>query len=105
MLFAPGKNNIYLIGDFNDWIPDSIYQLKKDGDRFWIPLGGLNPEKEYAFQYLVDQEIRIADPYSEKILDPDNDKYIPVSVYPDLLSYPESKTADHRSHTTGKNTL
>jgi glycosidase len=93
VLFAPNKNNSYLIGDFNDWLPDSIYQLKKDGDRFWTALGGLIPGKEYAFQYLIDGELRIADPYSGKILDPDNDKYIPATVYPNLLSYPATKTS------------
>jgi len=92
ILFAPHKSTIYLLGDFNDWIPDSVYQLKKDGDRFWLGIGNLTPGKEYAFQYLVDGQIRIADPYSEKILDPDNDKYIPASVYPNLLSYPNTKT-------------
>ncbi|HLO57761.1 MAG TPA: alpha-amylase family glycosyl hydrolase [Bacteroidales bacterium] len=91
-IYAPGKNRIYLIGDFNDWLPDSKWQLKKDGDRFWIKVGDLTPGKEYSFQYLIDEQIRIADPYSEKILDPVFDKYIPESVYPGLLKYPEGKT-------------
>jgi glycosidase len=92
VLFAPLKSSVYLLGDFNDWMPDSVFQLKKDGDRFWLGIGNLIPGKEYAFQYMVDGKIRIADPYSEKILDPDNDKYIPASVYPNLLSYPFGKT-------------
>lgn len=92
VLFAPHKSTVYLLGDFNDWIPDSIHQMKNDGDRFWLGIGNLTSGNEYAFQYLVDGQIRIADPYSEKILDPDNDKYIPASVYPDLLSYPNAKT-------------
>ena len=92
VLFAPNKSFLYAIGDFNDWMPDSIYQMKKDGDRFWVSVGSLIPDREYAFQYLVDGEIIIADPYSEKVLDPDNDKYIPKTVYPNLLSYPASKT-------------
>lgn len=94
VVFATAKTNIYLIGDFNNWLPDSVYQFKKDGDHFWLALGNLVPEKEYAFQYLIDSTLRIADPYVEKILDPDNDKYIPESVYPDLLSYPSTKTTE-----------
>jgi len=94
VLFAPQKSTVFLLGDFNDWLPDSIYQMKRDGDRFWLGIGGLTPGKEYACQYLVDSEIRIADPYSEKILDPDHDKFIPADVYPDLVSYPSSKTHD-----------
>src|SRR5512133_2631008 len=92
-LFAPGKNRIYLIGDFNDWVPDSLWLLKKDGDRFWISAGNLIPGKEYAFQYLIDEQLRVADPYSEKILDPANDNSIPNTVYPELLKYPEGKTS------------
>ena len=94
VLFAPGKQFVYLIGDFNDWLPDSLYQLKNDGDSYWITIGGLTTGREYAFQYLVDGTFRIADPYSEKILDPDNDKYIPDAVYPNLLAYPAGKTND-----------
>jgi glycosidase len=92
VLYAPYKDEIYLIGDFNDWLPDSVYQLKKDGDRFWIAIGNLIPDMEYAFQYLIDQQLLIADPYSEKILDPYNDKDIPPTTYPNLLSYPTTKT-------------
>jgi glycosidase len=93
-LFAPGKNSVYLIGDFNDWLPDSSYQFFKDGDRFWKKIGQLDPGKEYAFQYIVDENLRIADPYSEKILDPDYDKAIPASVYPGLIQYPYGKTSE-----------
>ena len=92
VLFAPGKTNVYLIGDFNNWLPDTAYQFNKDGDRFWLALGNLVPGKEYAFQYIIDSTLRIADPYVEKTLDPDNDKDIPATVYPNLLSYPTTKT-------------
>jgi 1,4-alpha-glucan branching enzyme len=92
-ILAPYKNYIYLIGDFNNWIPDSSYILKKDNDRFWLNIDNLTPNKEYIFQYLIDGDLRIADPYCEKISDP-NDKYISGSVYPNLLPYPESKTTD-----------
>ena len=40
----------------------------------------------------MDGTIRIADPYSEKISDPDNDKYISDSTYPNLIQYPYGKT-------------
>ena len=33
--------------------------------------------------------IRLADAYAEKILDPDNDKYIPASTYSESMAYPE----------------
>jgi glycosidase len=92
VLYAPYKEYIYLIGDFNNWLPDSTYQLNKDNDRYWIAVGDLVPGKEYAYQYLIDGELHIADPYAEKILDPDYDKYIPAAVYPDIPAYPAGKT-------------
>ncbi len=96
-LFAPHKEHVFLIGDFNDWFVEPDYLLKKDeisADSvwWWITLEGLSPGEEYAFQYLVDGEIRIADPYSEKILDPWNDKWIPEVTYPNLKPYPTGKT-------------
>lgn len=86
-LLAPFKNSVYVIGAFNNWKIDPAYQLKKDGDHFWIELTGLTPQKEYAFQYLVDETIKIADPFADKILDPD-DQGIPSSSYQNLASYP-----------------
>lgn len=54
-------------------------------------MSGLEREKEYAFQYVVDGTIYIADPYADKVLDPWNDSYIPSTVYPDLKPYPTGK--------------
>lgn len=91
VLQAPGKKNVYVIGDFNDWTYSTNYQMKQDGEYFWLTLKGLEKGKEYAFQYVVDQEITIADPYTEKVLDPWNDSYISESVYPGLKKYPTGK--------------
>ncbi len=67
--------------------------ITPDGERFWIQLNGLSPQQEYIFQYFVDGEIKIADPYTDQISDPWNDKWIPESVYPGLIDYPEDKTS------------
>ncbi|SHF54642.1 Por secretion system C-terminal sorting domain-containing protein [Bacteroides luti] len=91
VLQAPNKNTVYVIGDFNDWKLVPQYQLKKDGEYFWIKLTGLTVGQEYAFQYVVDGSIYIADPYADKLLDPWNDSYIPSSVYPNLKKYPTGK--------------
>ncbi len=93
-LYAPKKEYIYVIGDFNNWQVDNSYQMKKDDDYFWLTINDLTPKQEYAFQYLIDDNIRIADPYADKVLDPWNDKYIDSNTYPDLKAYPEGKT-DH----------
>lgn len=94
VLLAPGKKQVHLIGDFNNWAISETGRMKKDGDRFWIKIGGLQPGKEYIYQYLIDGKIRIADPYAEKISDPWNDKDIPASVYPGLIAYPTGKTTE-----------
>ncbi len=97
--YAPGNDFAYLIGDFNDWEIDPDYMMKRDetgefdGYHYWIEIDGLQPGKEYAFQYFVDGEFRVADLYSEKVLDPWNDHYlIEDGIYPDLMSYPSDKT-------------
>ena len=96
VLHAPYKDFVYVIGDFNNWEIDSNYLMKRtsfDNDtRWWITVNNLQHNKEYLFQYLVDGKLRIADPYTEKVVDPLNDIFIPKSVYPDPISYPFEKT-------------
>lgn len=86
-LWAPGKSSVYIRGDFNDWKIEPAYLMKKDGEHFWIELTGLTAGQEYAYQYLVEESVWIADPYADKILDPD-DQYIPSFIYPNLKPFP-----------------
>jgi len=92
VIYAPYKEYVYLMGDFNDWTPKSDYLMKKDGNYFWLTLDGLSADTEYAYQYWMEGNLKIADPYTNKILDPWNDQYIPDRIYPDLKDYPEGKT-------------
>lgn len=98
VLYAPLKSKVYLLGDFNDWDLNANYHLKKstDNNRYWLELTGLTSGQEYAYQYAVydDTENRIltGDPYSDKILDPNNDRFIPTTVYPNLKAYPTKAT-------------
>lgn len=87
-LCAPMKSSVYVVGDFSNWGVDPTYQMKKDGDHFWIEIEDLTAGEEYAYQYLVDETIWIADPYADKILDLD-DKWIADATYPDLKKYPD----------------
>ena len=93
-LYAPNKEFVYVLGDFNNWLVEPEYEMKRtpDGKTFWLTINNLNPQTEYAFQYLVDGTIKVGDPYSEKVLDPWNDGYIPSTVYPNLKKYPAGKT-------------
>ncbi|WP_345368660.1 alpha-amylase family glycosyl hydrolase [Algivirga pacifica] len=92
------KEFVYLIGDFNDWEASEEYVMKKseeaDANYFWLEITGLESGKEYIYQYLIDGNIRIADPYTEKVSDPFDDKYINSGIirYPNLIAYPEGKT-------------
>ena len=86
----------YIVGDFNDWraIPNEKSQMKRDNETgcWWITVGGLEATREYAFQYCLEkktgEKLYLADPYSRKVLDPWNDRYIPASTYPDNKTYP-----------------
>ncbi len=96
IIWAPTKNNIFVVGDFNNWMPDNAYQMKKDGDYYWLNITNLVPKKEYIFQYLIDGNLQIADAYTDKVSDPD-DQYISSSVYPNLIPYPAGKAVDRAS--------
>ena len=99
--YAAAKNDqhakrVFLLGDMTDWQLKSEYQLKRDGNYFWITLTGLQPGKEYRFQYAVERadgvKKQISDLYSEKVIHPD-DKYEPKKADPTLIDYPK-KGAD-----------
>ena len=91
----PAKH-VYLLGDMTDWKLNNDYQLKRDGNYFWITLTGLTPGKEYRFQYAIERadgvKKQICDLYSEKVLTSD-DQWEPLTQDPSLLAYPE-KGAD-----------
>ncbi|MFN5046401.1 MAG: alpha-amylase family glycosyl hydrolase, partial [Bacteroidota bacterium] len=95
VIHAPGKNRIAVIGDFNNWTENEAGQMNKtpDGNYFWIRLTGLKPGTEYAYQFLIDGGLRVADYNSEKVLDPNNDGFIPSATYPNLKSFPKDKAS------------
>lgn len=94
VLYAPGKTRVNVLGDFNNWLEASAYQMNRtpDGNYFWLRITGLTAGTEYGYQYLVDGNLKIGDPYCEKVLDPWNDQYITATTYPNLKPYPTGKT-------------
>ena len=96
IIYAPHKNYIFATGDFNKWLPANNYQMKKDGDYFWLRLENLVPQKEYMYQYLIDGNLKVADAYTDKVSDP-NDQYISSTIYPNLIAYPEANAVDWAS--------
>ena len=93
VLHAPGKEHVFVIGEWNDWTPRTDARMNLDGEHWWITISDLEPGREYGYQYLVDGTLRIADPYTEKVLDPWNDQWIDESTYPELKSYPLAYTS------------
>lgn len=95
LFYAPLKSSVAVIGDFNNWTENVNYQLKKsvNGNFYWIRITGLTPGVEYAYQYVIDGNLKVADYNTEKVLDPWNDQYIPATTYPNLKPYPVGKTS------------
>ncbi|WMI64739.1 alpha-amylase family glycosyl hydrolase [Aestuariibaculum sp. YM273] len=103
VLYAPGKDFVYVAGSFNNWQPDATYAMKRDPSRnskFWITLTGLTPGEIETYQYwAVDKTpltnsptlVKTADPYSTLVLSPFDDPYIPANSYPNLPEYPQGQ--------------
>ena len=93
-LFAPEKENIYLLGDFNNWTPSLDYHMHVSLDlkTWWIQVDNLQPDQRYGYQFLIDGQIKVADPISELIADPNNDASISTETYPNPYPYPTGKT-------------
>ena len=94
VLYAPLKSRVSVVGDFNNWVEGSKYQMNQtpDATTYWVRITGLTPATEYSYQYIVDGSLKIADYNTEKILDPSNDQYISATTYPNLKAYPTGKT-------------
>lgn len=114
VLYATGKDFVYVAGSFNNWQPDTSYAMKRDPSRnnkFWITLTGLTPGQIETYQYwVVDKTplanspalVKTADPYSTLVLSPFDDPYIPASTYPSLPAYPAGQEREVTVLQTGK---
>ncbi|HUH27663.1 alpha-amylase family glycosyl hydrolase [Gelidibacter sp.] len=114
VLYASGKDFVYVAGSFNDWQPDATYAMKKDptrNNKFWIRLTGLTPGKVETYQYwVVDHTpvanspkiVKTADPYSTLVLSPFDDPNIPASTYPNLPAYPAGQEREVTVLQTGQ---
>ena len=95
-LYAPEKEFVFAWGDHSNWeLTDDIYMKQTpDANRYWLEITGLEPKKQYIFQYFIDGDPTqlVGDMYCEQVSDPWDDKYISSETYPDLPPYPEGKT-------------
>lgn len=102
VLYAPGKDFVYVAGSFNNWQPTTAYAMKRDPTRnskFWIKLTELTQGQIETYQYwAVDKTpitnspglVKTADPYSTLVLSYYDDPGIPSSTYPNLPPYPNT---------------
>jgi 1,4-alpha-glucan branching enzyme len=97
---APHKDLVYVLGNFNNWLPNANYVMKKDPatGKFWLELTGLVAEQWYGFQYWVCDNtavplnspkiVKTADPYSTLVLSPfDDPEIISLGAYPGIPVY------------------
>lgn len=107
VLQAPDKEFAFVVGDLTNWATDNNYQMKQtpDGEYFWLTLNGLTPQQEYVFQYWVDGDITIGDPYADKVADPWNDPWIDPSTYPNIPFYDKTEFGPATVLQTGQSTF
>ena len=92
-LYAPGKNRVFVLTSLNDYMPDTHNAMTRTpGGAWWFTEFTVPAGQTFNYQYLIDGNLRVADPYSTQILDPWNDGYISAATYPNMPSYPSGKT-------------
>lgn len=91
---APGKTSVTIVPSWNDYKVTGAnrmyYQDYEDNRYFWITVNGLKKGESYLYYYLIDGVKGVADPYSQLVLDPYNDKWLDPAVFPDCPSYPDA---------------
>ncbi|WP_179343540.1 alpha-amylase family glycosyl hydrolase [Winogradskyella ursingii] len=113
VLYAAGKDFVYLAGSFNNWQPTTAHALKRDPSRtrFWIELNGLTPGQIETYQYWVADKtpvanspklVKTADPYSTLVLSPFDDPFIPANSYPNMPAYPTGQEREVTVLQTGQ---
>lgn len=114
VLYATGKDFVYVAGSFNNWQPNSTFAMKKDptrNNKFWIELTGLTPGQIETYQYwVVDKTpianspslVKTADPYSTLVLSPFDDPYISATTYPNIPVYPAGQEREVTVLETGQ---
>jgi len=94
-LTAPGKQNVFLLCPSTNFNVDINFKMTKSEDQnsYWIELPkSVFENNRNIYQYFVDGEIKIADPFSTVVLDPWNDDEVPADVMSTLPPYPTGFT-------------
>lgn len=91
MLEAPGKESVILLESGNEFLPtvNGVMRKSTDGRYFWVNYEPNREDDWFIYNYLVDEELLIADPFSTTVLDPDHDGFISSRVNDDFPDYPQ----------------
>lgn len=92
VLYAPKKQEVYVVGPFTNWIRTSEYycNITPDALRWWTQIP-IERKGQTMFQWSYDDDRRISDPYATQLSDP-NDRFIESWRFPNLPAYPTGKT-------------
>ncbi len=91
VLRAPGKSDVFVVGNFNDWSPVAASRMTRtpDDTTFWLQIPAADlPAEDFLYQYAVDGQGRYADPFSTLVLDPDDDPFIAPATFAGIPPYP-----------------
>ena len=85
-LYAPEKRRALLRTNLNDFGLEAAMQMSpvRDGTGFYFEMEEIGDIPGIVYQYVVDDSAPIADPFSELILDPFNDRFIGDELFPDI---------------------
>lgn len=61
-LVAPGASAVSVVGDWNGWDPSAQPLVDRDGDGIWELRFRLEPDREYEYQFVVNDDDWISDP-------------------------------------------
>lgn len=96
VLYAPGKEKVFALGDFSDWRVENRFRMKRSPTQpvFWTTITGLKKGDFVGYQYQIGSNaIRYADAECELVLDPWNDPWISSNTFPNLPAYPTGKAS------------
>ncbi len=90
-LYAPGKDYVFFLTSVNEFKPNPEYLMTQtlDGSTHWIILPKtLFEDGKASYQYLMNDDVIVADPYSTVVLDKWNDDEVNEAVLSELAPYP-----------------
>lgn len=95
VLYAPFKEYVHVLNSESAYQKnhDNLMIQTPDSSTFWVTLH-TGTDSVFTFQYLIDGELRIGDPYSELVLDPVHDVYLDPALRAEFPAYPQNLTAD-----------